>query len=374
MINWPIIPMVYNDSFTYMEWLGKLSYIADNHETRINEAEKDIVDIKEDIAAQNERIGSLEGWRTNTVDPFITDTINTLTDYGTRIGAAEGEITGLKGRMDTAEDDIDALESNLVAETAARNNADIGLDQKINEVNSTAIQALDKANRISIALENEGTIRYFYVSGPYTPDASGYVEFDLPDTDWGTIDVRARIDDSGYEEKRYTITANDSSITFKDGAVVEFTDNTKTAINFKPAAGTIVRLDYVLYKAALDEPSQDEKDIEFYDAMDANGDGIIDASDATLVLSYYGAASAGLIPPEYTGQASWRYWANLKNTEAGSQLVNPDAFPDFNEDGGVDGSDATNLLGYYGWISSTDTSGMTGPEALRKYRTLRESE
>lgn len=74
MINWPIIPMVYNDSFTYMEWLGKLTYVTENHETRIDDCEKNIVDLWAKVNDHETRIGDLEDWRRDTVDPFIVET------------------------------------------------------------------------------------------------------------------------------------------------------------------------------------------------------------------------------------------------------------------------------------------------------------
>lgn len=432
MLNWPIIPMVYNDSFTYMEWLGKLTYVAENHEGRIDDCEKNIVDLwakvndhesrigeLEDwrrdtvdpfIVETNFRLGELEDWRTNTVDPFIASTTDTLADHENRIQEAENDIDGLQDwqdqvvdpfitditdwktntidpfvtdigpRMTTAETNITNLRSDLTAETSARRNADNTLDNKINTVNTTAVEALNKVNRINIELENIGTVRYFMATATIASDGSGgtNLSFEVPDEDWVTIDVRFL---AGGTEYRVTGTISDTTLvpTADNGKYFGFTydSSTKTVtINVDStvwAAADIKRFDYILYKGALTQAAQDQADIDFYDAMDATGDGKIDARDASTVLSYYADASTGVIPAEYTGQAAWRYWANLKNTEAGSQIVNPDAFPDFNEDGRINAIDASAILSYYAWAATTDTTGMTGPQALREYRTQKEA-
>lgn len=441
MLNWPIIPMVYNDSFTYMEWLGKLTYIAENHEERIDDCEKNIVDLwakvndhetrigeLEDwrrdtvdpfIVETNFRLGELEDWRTNTVDPFITETRNTLTDHENRIEAAEGDIdilevwrdevidpfvtditdwktntidpfvTDIGPRMSTAETNITNLRTDLTAESSARRNADNTLDNKINTVNTTAVEALNKVNRINIELENIGTVRYFMATATVDHATVGSstmttLTFAVPDEDWVTCDVRVRAAmGSGattYSETRVTCNITDTTTIWTYGSEGTFGivyDNTNKEITVTVPrnlnATDIKRVDFILYKGALTQAAQDQADIEFFDAMDANGDGLVDARDASISLSYYADASTGVIPPEYTGQAAWRYWANLKNTEAGSQIINPDAFPDFNQDGKVNAIDSSAILSYYAWAATTDTTGMTGPQAMREYRTQREA-
>lgn len=438
MLNWPIIPMVYNDSFTYMEWLGKLTYIAENHEERIDDCEKNIVDLwtkvndhesrigeLEDwrrdtvdpfIVETNFRLGELEDWRTNTVDPFITDTTNTLTDHENRIEAAEGDIdilevwrdevidpfvtditdwktntidpfvTDIGPRMSTAETNITNLRTDLTAESSARRNADNTLDNKINTVNTTAVEALNKVNRINIELENIGTVRYFMATATVDHDGSNNttLTFEVPDEDWVTCDVRVRAamgaGASTYSDDRITCNITDTTAIYSYkfggtyGIVYDNTNKKITVIVPRNLTATdIKRVDFILYKGALTEAAQDQADIDFFDAMDANGDGLVDARDASISLSYYADASTGVIPPEYTGQAAWRYWANLKNTEAGSQIINPDAFPDFNQDGKVNAIDSSAILSYYAWAATTDTTGMTGPQAMREYRTQREA-
>ena len=404
MINWTIIPVIYNDSFTYMEWLGKLTYIADNHETRIDDCEKNIIDLwdkvnnhetridaLEDwrrdtvdpfIVQTNFRLGELENWKTNTVDPFITE----ITDWKTNV--IDPFVTDINLRVETAETDIANLKSDLEAESAARRNADNALDNKINTVNSTAIEALNKVNKINLNIENVGAVRYFMTTATIAPGSNGGtdVKITVPDEDWITCDVRIAFasthGSNNYAEERITCNITDTSkltIT-RDSRVFYIIYNsankeiTVTLPDSALVASDIKRVDYILYDGALTPAAQDQRDVDFFNAMDANGDGKVTASDASLILSYYTDASAGVIPAEYSGKAAWTYWANLKNSEYGEQIVNPDAFPDTNGDGKILATDASFILEYYVWISKNETSGMTGPQSMKEFRTQREAD
>ena len=243
MINWNTIPMVYNDSFTYMEWLGKLTYVADNHETRIDECEKNIIDLWERVNNHEERITELEDWRRDTVDPFIVktnfrlstlenwrnsvvdpfiaSTTATLQNHEERITGAENDIDGLQDwkndtvtpfitnitnwknttvdpfitdigeRMTTAEKDIAETKADLTSESAERRNADNNINTKLREVESIANQANAKANRIDIDIQNVGTVRYFLDTATVTQTGGNTsLSVVLPDEDWVTVDVR----------------------------------------------------------------------------------------------------------------------------------------------------------------------------------------
>lgn len=427
MINWPIIPMVYNDSFTYMEWLGKLTYIADNHETRIDDCEKNIVDLwakvndhesrigeLEDwrrdtvdpfIVETNFRLGELEDWRTNTVDPFIEATTDTLADHENRIGAAEDDIDALQewktntidpfvtditnwktntidpfvtdigSRMTTAETNITNLRSDLTAESSARRNADETLSQRIGSVETIAKDAYNTAQRIEIVEKNVGTVRYFMDTATITSDGYGGTNLSvvLPDEDWVTCDVRF-LAGSNATEYRVTGTISDTTLVpiMSGGKAFGFTYDSSTrtvTINVDStvwAATDIKRFDYLLYKGALTQAAQDQADIDFFNAMDVDGNGLVDAREASWALAYYADASTSVIPAGLRGKEAWTWWVN--NVHPDSQL-NPDSFPDFNGDGFVDARDASWLLSYYAWLSTTDTSGLTGPQCMKIFRT-----
>lgn len=427
MINWNTIPMVYNDSFTYMEWLGKLTYIADNHETRIDDCEKNIIDLwakindhegriteLEDwrrdtvdpfIVQTNFRLNVLEDWRTNTVDPFIASTTATLQNHEERITSAEDDIDALQDwrdgtvtpfitnitnwknttvdpfitdigqRMTTAERDIAETKADLTSEGAERRNADNAINTKLREVESIANQANTKANRIDIDLQNVGTIRYFLDTATVTQTGGNTsLSVVLPDEDWVTADVRfGLLVNSVIQEFRLSyvkdgqttqIQLTQNGINFKLTYETATRTITVTALNTTIVAADIYRFDYILYKGALTQAAQDQADIDFFKKMDANGDGMVDASDASNVLSYYADAATGVIPDELSGQEAWTWYVQNVKTH-----LNPNAFPDFNGDGRVDASDAAMILGYYAYAATFSGSSMTGPQIMKQYRT-----
>ena len=245
MINWPIIPMTYNDSFTYMEWLGKLTYIAENHEGRIDDCEKNIVDLWTKVNNHESRIGELEDWRTNTVDPFIEETRDTLADHEERIRQNTNdiaalynwkintvdpfvnEISGWKtntvdpfiqstdtwidevaepfmnfitdwriGTIDpfvaSTTDELTRLGANATAEASARRNADNELSDRVTSVTTVANETKNKVNRLEIQMQNVGTVRYFMDTAIISSDGYGGTNLSvvLPDEDWVTCDVR----------------------------------------------------------------------------------------------------------------------------------------------------------------------------------------
>lgn len=425
MINWPIIPMTYNDSFTYMEWLGKLTYIAENHEERIDDCEKNIVDLWEKvndhegrigeledwrrdtvdpfIVQTNFRLGELEDWRHDTVDPFIASTTETLADHEDRITAAENDIdaleawktetvtpfitdintwktntvdpfiTNIGGRMTTAETNIDALNSRITAEAAERRNADNAINSKLNNVEFTANNASTKVNRIELQLQNVGAIRYFLSTPTVTTDGTNTtLSVPLPDEDWATIDVRfGLVENSSVIEYRISgLRSETQHQTTQNGKNFWFNYNSTTnevgvtIMGETLTAVDIYRFDYLLYTGALTEYQEQQKMIEFFNKMDANGDGRVDASDASSVLGYYADLATGVVPDEYVGQDAWRWYCENVKT-----YLDPNAYPDFNGDGRVDASDASNILGYYAFASTSYGGELTGPELMYLYRT-----
>lgn len=429
MINWNTIPMVYNDSFTYMEWLGKLTYIADNHETRINDCEKNIIDLwakvndhegriteLEDwrrdtvdpfIVQTSFRLTVLEDWRTNTVDPFIASTTATLQNHEKRITDAEDDIDALQDwrdgtvtpfitnitnwknttvdpfitdigqRMTTAERDIAKTKADLTSEGAERRNADNAINTKLREVESTAVEALNKVNRIDIDLQNIGTVRYFMATATVNQTGGNTsLSTELPDEDWVTIDVRFAVSISNVVKEFRLTTTITNSITSVEVDGITFNINydsgtktiTVTAVNETWAAVDIARFDYILYKGALTEAAQEQRDIDAFNALDIDANGKIDAREASFTLAYYADAATSKIPEGLSGKEAWAYWVNNYQPN-----LNPNSYPDFNGDDKVDARDASSILTYYAWLSTTDTTGLTGPQALKKYKTKLEA-
>lgn len=360
MLNWNIIPMTYNDSFTYMEWLGKLTYIAENHEERIDAAEKDIVDLKEKVDGLDERVGTLETWRVDVVDPFI-ETIGTW-----KTDVVDPFIVSTSF-------ELASLRSDLTAESSTRANADDALSQRITDALIIAKDALTKVNRIDINLNNEGAIRY-YVVNPTITDNGTDTTFSvlLPDEDWGTIDVRfGLIENSAVVEYRLTgLRSETQHQTTQNGKNFWFAyDSTTNSVSVTVMAtlltsSDLYRFDYILYRGALDQSEQDAADEAFYEAMDANGDGYVDARDASAILAFVADVNAGVIPEQYTGQEAWAWYCANVNTN-----LNPTAYPDFNGDGKITSVDASYILGFYAYATEMADSELTGAQLMREYRT-----
>ena len=411
MLNWNIIPMTYNDSFTYMEWLGKLNYVAELHEERLDQQEKEIVDLWAKVNDHEERIGTLEDWRTNTVDPFIDDMtvrvgviedwkedtvdpfIANITDW--KDDVVDPFITDITDwKTDTVtpfiqetnqaisdiNDDIDNLESDLAAERASRETSTGALNERVDAVQRTAQGALDGVTNINEKLNNMGGIRYFMVDlvNEATITTSGsdkIVVFPLPDDDFTIIDVRGHY---GTTEFRVTTNILGTEVT-TDTYKAKVQDQTAPATGIEVkltlvggASDTLDRLDYVLYNAALKPGEQNQADIDFYNRMDTNGDGVINAVDASWTLSYYAWSATDAkrdpVAKDLRGQELWAFYANKINTEKGTTMLNPQAFPDYTGDNIANAVDASYLLSYYAFVSTTHNSGLTGSEMLRAFR------
>lgn len=424
MLNWNIIPMTYNDSFTYMEWLGKLNYVAELHEERLDQQEKEIVDLWIKVNDHEDRIGTLETWRTDvvdpfiedmtvrvtaienwredtvdpfitnitewkdeTVDPFITDITDWKTDTVDPFITETGEaITRIDGEIDDLEEDLgdkyDELKGDINAERASRETSAGALIEKVDQVKQTADGAAAAVADLNERIEKGGNIRYYMVDlvNEATITTSGsdkVITFPLPDDKFGVIDVRGH-----YGTTEFRITADILGSEITSGTyklqVHNIQSNEYEAILtlVGGATETLNRVDYILYAAAIKPGEQNQYDIDFFNRMDTNADGYVNAVDASWTLSFYAWASTihegdpgyGLV-----GQELWAFYANMINTDRGTTMLNPQAWPDFNGDNHANAVDASYILGYYAWVSTGPRadSTLTGPELMRIYRDLR---
>lgn len=424
MLNWNIIPMTYNDSFTYMEWLGKLNYVAELHEERLDQQEKEIVDLWIKVNDHEDRIGTLETWRTDvvdpfiedmtvrvtaiedwredtvdpfienitewkdeTVDPFITDITDWKTDTVDPFITETGEaITRIDGEIDDLEEDLgdkyDELKGDINAERASRETSAGALNEKVDQVKQTADGAAAAIVDINERIDKGGAIRYFMVDlvSEATITTSGsdkIVTFPLPDDKFGVIDVRGHY---GTTEFRITADILGSEITSGTYKLqVHNISGTSYEAILTLVGGsteTLDRVDYILYTAAIKPGEQNQYDIDFFNKMDTNASGIVDAVDASWTLAYYAWASTDAtrdpVAQHLRGQELWAFYANMINTEKGTTLLNPQAWPDYNGDGNANAVDASNLLSFYAWASTGPRadSTLTGPELMRIFKNL----
>ncbi len=347
MINWNIVPAVYNEAFTYMEMLGKLCYVVDNHESRLNTAEKNIHDLTITIAEVRAAQQVIDNWKDNTVDPFI----DTITDW--KADTVDPFIASVTV-------DIASLQEGLTNEAATRRNADNAIWDKLNETSATADAAYAKADRIAIELENIGAIRYF-IEETIDQEVSGtntIATIVIPDEEWSTADVRGH-----YGTTEFRITGQRNATTVTSGDYTYSYDTTTKTITLTIAnAPTLDRLDFILYKGALTPDEQEQRDEQFYEAMDANGDETLDSSDSAMILGFYAALQGGQIPSSYgRGKEAWVYYATTIKPN-----LNENAYPDINGDGYLDSSDSAMILRYYAWVQGQGLE--NNAETLRLWR------
>lgn len=421
MLNWNIIPMTYNDSFTYMEWLGKLNYVAELHEERLDQQEKEIVDLWAKVNDHEDRLVELEDWRTGTVDPFIEDMTvrvgliedwkeNTVDPFITNITEWKNNvidpfvtditdwrndvvtpfiqntndaITRIDGEIGDLETDLgdkyDELKGDINSERASRETSAGALNEKVDQVKQTADGAAASIEKINERIDKGGTIRYYMVDLLHeatitTSGSDKIIKFPIADSKFGVIDVRGHY---GTTEFRVTADSLGAAVT-TDVYTLQISsannDYTATLTITNGASLTLNRLDYILYFAAI-KPGEEENqyDIDFFNAMDTDANGVVDAIDASVVLGYYAWASTDAkrdpVAKDLVGQELWAFYADKWNTEhQGGMQLNPQAWPDWTGDGNANAVDASNLLGFYAWNSTRPDNSLSGAQLMRIYK------
>lgn len=368
-INWNTVPAFYNDSYTYMEWLGKVTAKVENHEERITQAEADIDRLQDDVA----------------------DIKNTLDDHETRIKQAEDDIDALEGRMDTAEGDIDALEGRM--DTAE---GDIGaLEGRMDDA-ETAIAAIENTSipvleeKVAentaniIALQRQGKVIYKNIKNDMTVSvANRYVQYTLPtwvkgiqvgvgiymavdNTPWsGTGSspyMHFRLDHlhaQGQYVNAYSYTSNLE--TYQVVYTVEnITTRLRITINSIFVNGVSHTLsditsiniwdaNIVMYAGETSTPTSEKESYQASVRIFQDKTIPIDNRTASLILQYYSAASTD---PTLT----WASWAATYNTgHPDSPQLDTTVSPDTNKDGKIDAIDASNIMAYYANVSAGRT-------------------
>lgn len=385
-INWNTVPAFYNDSYTYMEWLGKVTAKVENHEDRITQAEADIDQLQDDVAeikntledhenrisqAEND-IDALEG-RMNTAEDDITDCkhrldtaeddINSLEG---RMNTAEGDIDALEGRIDTAEDDIDDLENTVYP---LANDTIPVMEEKIAE-NTASIISIQREGLVlyqdaTAATTSSTTSTRIILSIPYekpTPAENAIdvsVDFTIMHNSIPyNFTVREIVHGVGGPlSKTYgnqpvnlttetyiqgTIGVSRTTITL---AITRFVlDDVDISIS-DITLGTIHGVDLLLYRGKTVTPTSEKEAYQASVQIFQDKTIPIDNRTATLIQSYYAAAS---VDPALT----WATWAAAYNTaHPDAQQLDTTVSPDTNMDGKIDNVDASNIMSYYANVS-----------------------
>ena len=249
-LNWNTVPMTYNDSFTYMQWLGKLTTVAQDHETRLTSA---------------------EGKITNLEDAFASFSANYYT---------KSETDAL---IDGVGDELTALENAAFA--------------SINNHESRITTLENSVQRLIDALNFEGTTRHYYLN-PYNSETGiGYatsgssITATLSAEEYGEYDcadIRLNLTYNGSTtDTRLTLTADGVTST-ADGYSGSLSAAGALAIT-TPGFDTINRIDLVLYKSANTKSEQEAVTVSEYTALNINDDNTLDSSDAAKILQLYAA-------------------------------------------------------------------------------------
>ena len=356
-INWNIVPAFYNDSYTYMEWLGKVTAKVEDHETRLSQAETDIDQLQEDMASVQ----------------------STLDDHEDRIKANEDNITDLQNAVSGIDDRVETLETwyteyaseavtyvwdNMARITTVINTTVPALQQQTSE-NTAAI----------ISLQREGTTVYADVMDD--TDVENVTE--ITTTYTSLIPTETAID---YNYKiSCTIDGNSETYTLRD--LVHIGDTT-TGIAYNAdgfitygvdvstagtiaitlggslisgtvysdsdiSSSTVTQADIILYVGKSVTPTSTKEAYQASVKIFTDKTMPLDSRTATIILQYYSAAS---VDPTLT----WADFVTAYNTEhPTAKQLDPDSFPDTNRDGKITAVDASNIQSYYSNAASGKT-------------------
>ena len=357
MINWNTVPAFYNDSYTYMEWLGKVTAKVEDHETRITKAESDIEVLQE----------AVEGIQT------------TLEDHEERIKGCEDNIDNLENAVDSLEDSVDTLttwynDSAAEAVTFITNNK-----TAITTVLTTTIPGLQEqtAENTSaiLSLQREGTTVYIDVIDDTTVSndisiASSYTPLNPVETAVDCVyRVSTKINNNSENfviRERVQIGDTINGISFNADGYLTYSLSIATAGTISISLGSskisgnayadtdisdtsITQADIVLYAGKTVTPTSEKEDFQASVKIFENKSIPIDNRTATMILQYYSAASTD---PDLT----WSAWAADYNAEHPDGLqLDTTSFPDTNKDGKINAIDASNIMTYYNNVSTGKT-------------------
>ena len=366
IINWNSVPMTYNDSWTYLEMLGKCvtqiqinaNKIEQNrvaiqgHENRLKHLETDVIPVID------ERLHTIEAnmvtkSRLNTA---IADATNEIKDW------ADGKFLTSTDLQNYATKDW--CESNFLASGAldsyyTKNATNALLNGYVdkNTYNEQINSIITDINSIILGQQTAGSAKYRAIDLTDSTQASisdNVATLTIPDSNYTAVVVNVSYtvqDASNTYTKNASVwakrstTGNDFvlySMALGGALTVQDANGTITVTVAKPSGTEIITFTgagVVVYTAAV-EPTPTDKQTLFRKA-DADGNGMIDARDASTILAYVAALSTGQAEG---GDEGFRAWCMANNITTGDGLY---IFPDANLDGRVNSIDASYVLTFY---------------------------
>lgn len=355
-INWNTVPCFYNDSYTYMEWLGKVTSKVEDHEARLIQAEADIDQLQEDVAAiqttlddHENRITAAEEDIDNLEDAVdgLTDTVTTLNTWYTEYGQeAVTYVWQNMGKIDTAlNTSIPALQQQTAENTAAIISIQReGTTVYIDATEDTTVSGLNISTTYDTLSPVENAVDTVYrISTTIDSNSESFVIRDMLHIGTSYTGITHNAD--GYIS--YTIaiaTAGTVSVTL-GSSVINGTAYADTDIS----SVTVSQCDLVLYAGKGVTPTSEKEAYQAGMKIFTDKTVPLDNRTASFILQYYSAASTD---PELT----WAEWAADYNTEHPTGLqLDTTADPDTNKDGKINATDASNVMSYYSNASAGRT-------------------
>lgn len=349
MINWNTVPAFYNDSYTYMEWLGKVTAKVEDHETRLIQAEADIDQLQEDMAAVKTTLENHEG----------------------RISANEAAIAALQPVVnelytwydDTAKDAVEYVVTVRQQLTTALTTTIPALQEQTAENTAAIISMQREGTTVYIDATEDTTVSGVNISTTYAPLSPVEKSVDTVYRISATIDSNSEsfvIRDMLHIGTSYTGIAHNAdgyisytiaiatagTVTIALGSgVINGTAYTDTDISNVAVA----QCDLVLYAGKSVTPTSEKEAFQASVKIFTDKTIPLDNRTASFILQYYSAASTD---PDLT----WAEWAADYNAEHPEGLqLDTTVSPDTNKDGKINAIDATNVMTYYSNVSAGRT-------------------
>lgn len=367
MINWNTVPAFYNDSYTYMEWLGKVTAKVEDHETRLTQAEADIDQLQEDVAAIQTTLADHES--------RIAANETAIADHEERISTNEAAIAALQPVVnelyswydDTAKDVVEYVVNVRQQLTTALTTTIPALQQQTAE-NSAAIIELQRGGTINYqditsTATSSTTATRINISASYTRLSPAETEIDL------ALQFTLRYNNTNYvfytrdfvhipgDSARYNVSPDAAikytlGVNFSGGITLSITDFIVggTAVDLSDVTVySIARAEVMLIRAKTVTPTSEKEAFQASVRIFADKTIPLDNRTASFILQYYSAAST---EPSLT----WAEWAADYNTEHPEGLqLDTTADPDTNKDGKINAVDASNVMTYYSNVSAGRT-------------------
>lgn len=338
MINWNVVPMWFGNSvpytlFTEMEWIGKLAYMYNYLDEKVTDIETDISTINDTLDNHTTRIEDIE-----TITDALPTTYLTIADASsTYLSKADAE--ELYVPLDSYSElwlDYTHFKNSVNTDSAVYFISLNALTDFTTTISSTYIDISD------IILESG----FDFVEIKCIDDTYGYeVTTTIPITDVNitrtSSGIMYRSDDPAECVRMVVTLTNTNTLTIRVYNPTSIVDG--SASEDSPEI-SFVNLTY--YKDGTYNPTTDEK-TALYSKADVNGNGVVDSTDAAIILAFYSASQADKETYPQT-DAGFTLWYNTKYGTTGDKTL-----PDINGDGIADSSDTSLILKYYAYIQGS---------------------